>query len=173
MGLPRPGYFADYRETNRDRLRRRQRRDRYKNKQAGLCKHCTSPVMENSRLYCFKHWCVQIAAHRLGKGTVKLAAFLQDLLERQNYLCPYTSKKLVPGVNASLDHVLPVVRYPGLAGDITNVEWVDITVNCMKGSMTKDEFLGLCRSIAGRHPGDAVAVTVFHSPDFHRALASN
>jgi len=123
-------------------------------------------------LYCFKHWCVQIAAQRLGAATIEIAAFLQELLERQNYLCPYTGKKLVPGLNCSLDHILPVVRYPELAGDIDNVEWVDLSVNCMKGSMTKEEFLGFCRLIADRHPGDAVVIDPPLSPDALIALAA-
>jgi hypothetical protein len=72
---------------------------------------------------------------------------LKKKLEGQDYLCPYTGRKLIPGVNASLDHVLPKSRFPELRCEIDNVEWIDLSVNYSKRDMTKDEYIAHCKHI--------------------------
>jgi 5-methylcytosine-specific restriction endonuclease McrA len=66
---------------------------------------------------------------------------LRDKLIAQNYRCAYTGKALILGVNASVDHILPVARFPQLISDLHNIEWVDLQVNQMKRDLTRDEFL--------------------------------
>jgi 5-methylcytosine-specific restriction endonuclease McrA len=72
---------------------------------------------------------------------------VKTILEKQNYLCPYTKEKLIPGVNCSLDHILPRSRYPKLVTDLTNLEWTTILVNKSKYNMTKKEYLSLIEII--------------------------
>jgi 5-methylcytosine-specific restriction endonuclease McrA len=62
-------------------------------------------------------------------------------LIQQNFTCPYTGDKLVLGVNASIDHIKPKKRFPELASDINNIEWVSFRVNYHKYDCTKEEFI--------------------------------
>lgn len=120
-----------------------------KNRARGLCYSCENPPVQGTSSWCEKHWLTQAAwrAGLRGKGSWKK---IKLLLELQNYICPYTGKKLVIGVNASVDHKLPRSKYPDLVGDISNYEWVDEDVNRAKRAMTKDEFISMCRLISGR-----------------------
>ena len=72
---------------------------------------------------------------------------LIEKLESQLYLCPYTGEQLIIGVNASVDHIYPKKRFPELAHDINNLEWVHSRINNMKHDFTKDEFLAMVRNI--------------------------
>lgn len=67
-----------------------------------------------------------------------------DLLERQDYVCPLTGRKLTPET-ASLDHIVPLAR----GGDhaIENVWIVDCQANAAKGTLLADEFIQLCRDV--------------------------
>lgn len=71
---------------------------------------------------------------------------LQKLLLEQNGCCTYSREKLVPGVNASLDHKIPVSR--GGRNTIDNLQWVTQRINSMKSDMTHEEFVSLCAIIA-------------------------
>lgn len=77
-----------------------------------------------------------------------LGEALRQKMVDQDFACPYTGERLVLGVNASLDHIMPVARYPELARNPANVEWVDQTVNFLKRDRTPDEFLGIVGAIA-------------------------
>lgn len=79
-----------------------------------------------------------------------MGQFLEALLVSQGNRCPYNGEYLVPGVNCWLDHRMPVSRFPELAKDPTNVEWVDKRINLAKGDMTPEEFLGLCKLVSSR-----------------------
>jgi 5-methylcytosine-specific restriction endonuclease McrA len=72
---------------------------------------------------------------------------LEDLWIKQDGICPYTGSKLILGVDASLDHILPSSRFPEHRHDINNVEWVHYRVNEMKKDWTKEEFLQFMRGI--------------------------
>ena len=69
-----------------------------------------------------------------------------ELLERQTYRCALSGRELTPET-ASLDHCLPLSR--GGAHDISNVQVLDFQVNSAKGTMTIDEFVAMCRDVAG------------------------
>jgi len=64
-------------------------------------------------------------------------------------VCPYLGVALTLE-NACIDHRLPMSRFPELAQEITNLEWVSRRANLMKGDLTPDEFRDLCRLVA--HP---------------------
>lgn len=70
---------------------------------------------------------------------------LMKLLKQQDYRCALTGEKLTPNT-AELDHKIPKSK----GGDDTagNLQWLDKTVNKMKGSMTVDEFIAICRRVA-------------------------
>ncbi len=72
---------------------------------------------------------------------------LKDKLVAQNYRCVYSGKTLVLGKNASIDHIFPVAKFPHLISEPTNIQWVDFTVNQMKGSLTHTEFVELIKLI--------------------------
>ena len=86
-----------------------------------------------------------IAFKRL--GTAKLALAIWGKLRAQRYACPYTGDRLIPGVNASLDHIKPVSLYPELARSIDNVEWVTLDVNLAKRTLDSEQFIALCRRV--------------------------
>lgn len=73
----------------------------------------------------------------------------------QGTRCAYTGEWLTPGVNASLDHIVPVSR--GGASDIMNLQWVTELVNRMKTDMTHDEFIASCHVISGRYSGNTAS----------------
>ena len=71
---------------------------------------------------------------------------IKQLLEKQGYRCAYSGKHLTPGVNASLDHIIPVAK--GGSNDITNLQWVDKHINTrMKFGMSHQEFMSLIHQI--------------------------
>jgi hypothetical protein len=120
-------------------------------KARGLCHNCSSPQAFNS-VSCEKHWFAARATQRLGLGpdVIGRGQALKAILEAQDYRCAYTGIPLVCGVNASVEHKIPTSKRPDLKGDLSNIEWLDVTVNRMKTDMTHDEFLGMCALIAER-----------------------
>jgi len=109
---------------------------------AGVCGHCGDVVVGEIG-YCEKHWLQRVSIDITKKECS--AEELKQLLESQNYICPYTNEKIIPGVNASLDHKIPQSR--GGAHDLGNLQWVIQRVNMMKQNMLHDEFLDLCRKV--------------------------
>jgi hypothetical protein len=60
--------------------------------------------------------------------------------------------QIIPGKNASLDHVVPRNGSKDLSGDISNLVWCDRNVNLMKGSKSAEEFRALCLAIGTYNP---------------------
>lgn len=118
---------------------------------AGLCRACPREIMVGTKSWCERHW-FQQAAWRNGVGGNGAWKKAKELLERQNYTCPYTGERLVIGKNASLDHKNPRSRFKDQVHLWENIEWVDLEVNRAKRALTKSEFIDLCRLIARRFP---------------------
>lgn len=72
---------------------------------------------------------------------------LMELFKRQRGRCAYTREKLVLGDTASLDHIVPKAR--GGGDEIGNLQWVTWTVNNCKRDLTHEEFVTLCKKVAG------------------------
>jgi 5-methylcytosine-specific restriction endonuclease McrA len=70
---------------------------------------------------------------------------LKAILEQQSYRCALTGVDLTPE-NASVDHVLPLSR--GGEHHPRNAQVILDYVNKAKGSMTQDEFIAMCISVA-------------------------
>jgi 5-methylcytosine-specific restriction endonuclease McrA len=79
--------------------------------------------------------------------TAKHGELIGEKLKSQNYRCAYTGELIVLGVNDSLDHILPISRFPELRHDPANTEWVTRKVNCMKWDSTREEFLETARLV--------------------------
>lgn len=60
-------------------------------------------------------------------------------LEQQGFKCALSGVPLVPGKNASLDHIYPKLKYPAVAAEPTNLVWVDHTLNKMKQDADPDD----------------------------------
>jgi hypothetical protein len=117
---------------------------------AGRCRRCREKAVAG--LHCFKHWIAMMAQTATGRASN--ASMLWRIWERQGGRCAYTGAPLIPGGNASVDHVTP--RSRGGTNAEENLEWVTWTINEMKGNRTRDEFLVLCKVVAGTVAHDAL-----------------
>lgn len=70
-----------------------------------------------------------------------------SLIESQRFRCALSGIVLTPDV-AELDHIIPVSK--GGTNLIANLQVTHKKVNRMKGSMTNEEFIELCRMISER-----------------------
>src|SRR5208283_3738293 len=99
---------------------------------------------------CLLHWATCIG-FSCGHGDETFGKSLIEKLETQNYKCALSDIQLVPGVNASIDHICPVSK--GGTSELDNLQWVLLPLNRGKGNLTADEFVELCRAVArkGKH----------------------
>ncbi len=120
-----------------DQKKRRQEKFKF-----GICQDCPNPFTVNNK-YCFSCWVRTLCnAH-----SIKLE-YIDDIIVKfstQNELCYYTNKLLVPGENASMEHLIP--RSRGGSDEPNNIVWCDKRVNLCKGNMTEIEFIELCKLI--------------------------
>lgn len=77
--------------------------------------------------------------------TTKKWGELKSIIEKQNYICPYSGVKLTIGVNAWLDHI--VARNKNGKTEIGNLQWVHSIVNRMKSDFSEEEFLQFIEAI--------------------------
>jgi hypothetical protein len=114
--------------------------------EAGLCAVCTAERIGESR-YCRIHW----LANNIGKYGFTRNQYdaMWARLEAQGFLCHYTGVVLVPGVNASLDHLTPRSR-GGDSTDPDNCVWCDRLVNAFKNDLTEGEFIERCQAVVDR-----------------------
>lgn len=122
-------------------------RYRRHSRENGLCHSCRRKKLPHSSYLCKEHWFNKIASSNGIKGQ-NGGELVRAVLEAQKYRCPYTGKRLVPSLNASIDHKNPKSRFPDQVGLIENIEWVDVQVNSAKREMTKEEFIVFCKLIA-------------------------
>lgn len=85
---------------------------------------------------------------------------LLELIGSQRHCCSLTGESLTPQI-ATVDHIHPVSR--GGQHLMENLQWVHKDVNRMKGSMTTDEFVAMCRKVVERH--DTMAVRAVPTKD--------
>lgn len=72
------------------------------------------------------------------------ASELMRLLKFQEYRCALSGEKLTPNT-AELDHKIP--KSNGGEDTIENLQWLDRNVNKMKGRLTTEEFVAICRRV--------------------------
>ncbi len=74
------------------------------------------------------------------------AKHLLQLVERQQYRCALSGRKLTPAC-ASLDHRIPLAK--GGEHSMANLWVLHRDVNAAKGTMTVEEFVAVCRDVVG------------------------
>ena len=77
------------------------------------------------------------------KGSVSTTNVMA-LLAYQDYRCALTGRELTPEM-AALDHIVPIRRDGEHA--IENTQVLHKDVNRAKGSLTSEEFIGMCREV--------------------------
>lgn len=72
-----------------------------------------------------------------------------ELVKAQKFSCPFTKTGLLFGINrtASLDRIDSSKGYV-----VGNVQWVHVTINFMKGSLSDVEFIDWCHAVARARP---------------------
>lgn len=114
------------------------------------CHSCTKDSLENTRycLHCYIKECVRKTL-KLVKDEDKehYASILLDKLQNQNFECVYTGRRLTPGINMSLDHILPSSIFPEQFRDIDNLVWCDLSCNIAKNNLLPENFLELCQAV--------------------------
>ena len=148
--LPVPSKYKNC-ERCRERARKyhhnysRERRERYRG--SGFCiRGCATPITHSST-YCRDHW-LENGLSRYGFARDQYDAMWAKL-ETQGFRCYYTGVELVPGVNASLDHRMPISR-GGDPCDMGNTVWCDRLINAFKNDLTESEFVERCRLVVSR-----------------------
>lgn len=79
-----------------------------------------------------------------GETSVK-QSHLMNLVESQHYRCALSGIELSPET-ASLDHVIPIAS--GGHHEISNLQWLNCEVNRMKGTLSVEVFVDICRRVA-------------------------
>jgi 5-methylcytosine-specific restriction endonuclease McrA len=120
-------------------LARRLEQNRRKKEDAiekGICAAClTQQALPNSRI-CEVCYFKNTARTHLGTGRVwKL---LKDKFVEQKGRCALTGFPMTLGVNAELDHIMPVAK--GGERNLKNTQWVLRVVNRMKRDLPESEF---------------------------------
>lgn len=113
----------------------------------GICLTCKSRKIHQG-FSCYQCLLRKIAGFNFGKPA--RWEELHRLFESQNGKCYYTGDSIEIGVNASLDHILPVSRFPSRKHDITNVCWTTRQMNSFKSDSTIDELVLICKIIMER-----------------------
>ena len=115
-----------------------------KQESKGLCIFCKNKSLKYSKM-CQRHFLLSIATSTLkNRG---LSEELLELFNLQNGRCYLTGRKLIFGLNAGLDHIIPRSRNKELSTDIKNIRWIDKKVNKVKSDLTDKEFLKLCKEV--------------------------
>lgn len=128
------------RETRRKRVRAKE----IKRIADGVCR-CGKPGSIGKSVKCWLCWLKNESCNIFGNA--KHWKELEILWEEQDGRCAYTNTRLIPGINAQVDHSVPRAR--GGTETIDNLQWVCGAVNYMKSDLRHDEFLGIISIISG------------------------
>lgn len=112
----------------------------------GICINCNRASIPNGDT-CLICRLRVVCAHTIGSGNLEAVKIVIEKFSSQDSKCPYTGISLELGVNAEFDHILPKKRFPELAHDLNNLEWVYGRINRMKSDLTKEEFIEMCRLV--------------------------
>lgn len=143
-------YCATYRQNNRTQIADKSKLSKQLRLEKGLCLICIKSRLVGHDLFCEYHYFVNVAKGAVGKCDRKTVDILRTKLDNQGHIYPYTGRKLVLGLNTHLDHIYPKQRFPELANNLDNLEWVSDRANIAKNDMTKLEFLALCETIVSK-----------------------
>lgn len=133
----------------------------------GLCIVCGKEPQFHSSKLCSFHWVKNIVTTSLKLPKDKIDSACMILLEKlkgQDFKCFYTNLPLIPGLDASIEHILPRSTHPTEAHKLDNLVWIHREVNRMRGNLPFEEFIRfatLCANSStlqtlseiGAHPG--------------------
>lgn len=130
---------ADCRRKDRLTLAetRRQRRE------SGLCERCGRKPATVRQKHCEACYIAIMATSHT--GTALDGPKMQEKWEKCKGICAYSGHQLTLGVNASIDHIVPLAR--GGASSTDNLQWTHADVNQMKSNLTEEEFLQMVSDI--------------------------
>lgn len=134
-----------YRQQSQEEINIKQRKNRRERLKNGLCEFCKNKRLEHSNNHCEKHYLQNLSKQHL--GTTKYWRELKDLLISQSYKCKYSGEELILGLNASIDHIKPLSKYPDEYRELENLQWVIKEINVMKKNFTEEEFLNIISKI--------------------------
>ena len=123
----------------------------------GACVSCGNNAMAGSSSKCTKCWwrSITTAVKHAPKWSLivkpELIVPLMDIMFDQNFRCALSGRRLVPGHNASIDHIKPVSKYPELSSDLNNLQWVTIGANRAKNNHDESDFIQLCNDITNHN----------------------
>jgi hypothetical protein len=108
-----------------------------------LCGKCVKnpPLPNNTN--CLDCWFKNKAASNT--RTVKNTQALKDMWERQKGRCAISGLPMTPGLDASLDHIIP--KSKGGSNTVTNLQWVLFDVNSLKSNNTIERLIVICKAI--------------------------
>lgn len=88
---------------------------------------------------------VKESGHSSQKPKAAKPTELVELAEQQRFRCALSGLELTP-TTSDLDHKVPV--NDGGTHAVENLQWVHRTINRMRGTLSVDEFIRLCRVVA-------------------------
>jgi len=130
-------------DTCLERKREKKRKDKVYAMKHGLCIRCFKEVVLPPSKVCEMCYLKDISIKHFGTST--LWTTLRDKFIEQNRKCALSGIDIALGVNADLDHVIPV----SLDGrkDMSNVRWVLNAVNRLKYNLLDDELFTVIAAV--------------------------
>lgn len=124
----------------KQRTEQQKRRHKLYKKQ-GKCVSCGLQDIVSGAIRCAKcRWKKNIQAS--AKLSIKIA---DDIINKQNYICPLSGRILKKGINASSDHIIHK-KYGGL-NTRKNIRFVDMQVNLARRDYTDEDFIKMCYEV--------------------------
>lgn len=141
-GCQRFGASGGFCDRCRARRRAQNRKAYHERVGRGQCVYCRKA--SEIGIFCMTHWFKNVGVPH-GLGNKKGIQLLSTVWKEQEGRCAVTGEILVPGNNASLDHLVPKAH--GGTNERHNLQWVLLTVNHMKWDLDYADFIEMCRRV--------------------------